>query len=125
MAVPTWPTAVRHQQARNNAGVPQPRQDALVSETEAGAGLTRKRPGPKQSEIAWRSLEWTGAEYLAFETFYEVSLIGGTIVFDMPVYKPGLGYVVRKCKLKGAKYSIDETISPYFIVSFTLIVFNW
>lgn len=99
----------------------------LTSETEAGLSIMRPRPGPDSTEIAWRSVPWTESQFAAFNTFVTTTLIRGTLVFDMPVFKPGSGYVTRKCQIKGGGrgVALDMSQFPLHAVSFTLIVFNW
>ena len=127
MAVPAWPGTVPSEQLRDGAAAPAMFTPGAVSETEGGPPLMRPRPGPRTTEIAFRSKPWTGAQFAAFDAFVKTSLFGGTLVFDMPVFKPGSGYVTRKCLIKGGggAIAVDESQDPWFSVSFTLIVFNW
>lgn len=127
MAVPFWPSNVPYDQLRDGAAVPALMSDPATFETEAGPAIMRKRPGPDTTEISWRSVPWTGAQFSAFKAFVRTTLIGGTVVFDMPVFEPGSGYVTRKCQIKrgGRGVSLDESQAPWFSVSFTLIVYNW
>lgn len=127
MAVPVWPSQVSHCQLRDGAGASKLDTPPVASETEAGTSLMRPRSGPTVAEISWRSVPWSGEEYQAFKRFLMTDLVRGTLVFDMPVHEPGEGYVNRKCQIKGAAsgVSLDESQSPLFSVSFTLIVYNW
>lgn len=120
-----WPSQLRYNQGRRSASVSAPRQPPLVSETEGGPSIMRPRPGPRQTKISWTGMEWTQEEYLAFERFFEVDLRKGVLPFRMPVYKPAHSYVMRVCHIDGAQYTVDESIAPYFVVSFTLLIYSW
>jgi hypothetical protein len=127
MAVPVWPLTVPYEQLRDGAGVSAALTPGQASATEGGPEIMRPRSGPRATEIAFRSKPWSGAQYGAFDAFLQSTLRDGTLIFEMPVFKPGSGYVNRKCQIKGGggAVGIDESSDPWFFVSFTLIVFNW
>lgn len=123
--VAAWPSQVRHNQSRRSAAIIALRQPPLINEAEGGGQIMRPRPGPQMTKIAWQSLEWDENEYTAFEQFFENSLIKGVMPFNMPVYKPAHGYVMRICQIESAQFSVDESRAPYFTVSFTLVVWDY
>lgn len=125
MAVPVWPSQVPYESVADGAIASQTYVLPIESETEGGPPLSRPRPGPRATEIAWRSEPLTGEQWLAFEQFARVALFRGTQVFEMPVFKPGEGFVSRRCQIKKGAFSTDFNEVPWYRVSFTLIIWNW
>lgn len=127
MAVPVWPIDAPYEQLREGAGATSLTTPGISSDTEGGPAIVRPRPGPRATEIAWRSKPLCGAQFQAIDRFIRDDLRDGSLVFDMPVFKPGQGYVTRKCQIKGGggAVAVDEGLDPWFSVSFTLIVYNW
>lgn len=125
MAVPTWPSLVPYENVADGASASQSYVPPIQSETEAGPPLMRPRPGPRATEFLWQSLPLTGEQWQAFEQFTRSALFQGTQVFEMPVFKPGEGFVTRRCQIKNGTWSSDFSEVPWFRVAFTLIVWNW
>ncbi len=125
MAAPIWPGTVPFESEAEGAGATPTYAPPQSSETEGGTAITRPRPGPRVTETSWRSVPLDGAEWTAFEQFARLDLRDGSLDFDMPVYRPGAGYVTRRCRLKGGIYATDPSQVPWTRVSFTLIIFNW
>jgi hypothetical protein len=125
MSVPVWPSQVPYENEVSGSGADASFLPPIESETEGGPSLSRPRPGPRATNFAWRSQPLTGEEWEALDQFLRVSLVQGSLVFQMPVFRPGAGYVSRKCKIKGGSIVHDFGDSPNYRVSFTLIVFNW
>lgn len=125
MAVPVWPVAVPHTSEADGASATQSYQAPLSSETEAGIPIMRRRPGPRVTEFSWKSIPLTDDQWVAFEAFTREDLLDGTLVFDMQVFKPGVGYVARKCQIKDGAITNDFSVVPYVRAQFTLIIYNW
>lgn len=125
MAVPSWPSTVPHENEADSASASASFTPPLVSEAESGPGIMRRRPGPRATEMSWRSVPLDDAQWVALDTFLRATLIDATLVFDMPVFKPGSGFVTRKCQIKNGVVSSDFGSPPWTRVAFTLIVYNW
>lgn len=125
MGVPNWPSDVPYGNEADGATASQPYAPPIKSETEGGPPLSRPRPGPRPTEIAWRSVPLDDAQWQSFERFTVATLRQGTLIFEMPVFKPGEGFVSRKCELRDGIYQTDFSQPPWTRVSFVLIVYNW
>jgi len=125
MAVPVWPAGVPHESDADAASASASFRPPLISETEGGTQIMRPRPGPRATEFGWRSVHLTEVQWAALDQFLRVDLHEGTLVFDMPVFRPGSGFVTRKCQIKSGVVSTDFSVVPWVRVSFTLIVYNW
>ena len=125
MAVPSWPAAVPFVNQADNATASASFTAPIASETEAGPPIMRPRPGPRSTELAWRSQPLDDEQWAALDQFLRVDLRQGTLVFDMPVFRPGQGWVTRKCQIKVGTIANDFGQVPYTLVSFTLIIWNW
>ncbi len=125
MAVPVWPSTVPHESEADGAAVGSSFTPPLISQTEGGPSIMRRRPGPRDTTFPWRSVPLDDTQWGALDTFLRETLIDSTLVFDMPVFKPGSGYVTRKCQIKDGVVSNDFSAPPWARVSFTLIVYNW
>lgn len=125
MAVPVWPSQVPYENVAEGASAGSSYVPPAMSETEGGPPIGRPRPGPRATEIGWRSQPLDQQQWEALEQFLRVTLYQGTRVFEMPVFRPGSGYVARLCKIKAGTFATDFSEVPWQPVSFTLIVFNW
>lgn len=125
MAVPVWPIMVPYESVADGASASQSYSLPIQSETEGGPPIGRPRPGPRPTEMAWQSVPLAAEEWQAFEQFVRSDLYQGTRVFEMPVYKPGEGFVSRKCQIKRGAYTSDFSEVPWAKVAFTLIIYNW
>lgn len=125
MAVPIWPSNVPHECDADGATPSGSFTPPLVSETDGGPAIMRRRPGPRSTSFPWRSSPLDDAQWSALDDFLGATLIDATLVFDMPVWKPGAGYVTRKCQIQRGTVSNDFSEPPWSRVSFTLIVYNW
>lgn len=105
--------------------MPLPFKLPIGSETEGSTYLTRPKPGPRVTEISWRSVPWNESQVASFLGFAQRTLRDGSLAFQMPVFKPAEGYVTRYCQIKKGAVSLDESNAPLFVVSFTLVVYNW
>ncbi len=120
-----WPTDLPFEADSGADSVGPGYMPPLMSETEGGPPIMRPRPGPRASEMPWRSVPWSAGEWQKFDHFTREVLRQGTLPFVMPIYRPGEGYVSRICQLKSGTFSTDYAANPLIRVSFTLIVYNW
>jgi hypothetical protein len=125
VAAPTWPSCLPFENEAGGATSGANYVLPIESETEGGPPLMRPRPGPRSTEVTWRSQPLTEEQWLIFEKFARDALYRGTLVFSMPVFKPGEGYMSRMCQLRRGDYATDYSEPPWYRVSFTLIVWNW
>lgn len=123
MAVAVWPSQVPVRPVVNGMELGQGFVAPLSSETEGGPPIMRPRPGPRATEMPWRSEALSPAQWEAFEQFVRVNLRQGTLPFTMPVWRPG-GFVARICQIKGGVYSTDLSVAWRVRVSLTRIVYN-
>ncbi len=125
MTIAAWPTDVPFEADASADSVGPGYVPPLMSETEGGPPIMRPRPGPRATEMPWRSVPWTVGQWQHFEHFTRNILRQGTLPFTMSVYRPGENYVSRICQLKNGIFSTDHSQNPLIRVSFTLIVYNW
>ncbi|SEM68757.1 hypothetical protein SAMN04515666_11917 [Bosea lupini] len=125
MAVPVWPSTVPHQSEAEGSTASASFTPPAVFKTNAGPSIKRPRPGPRVTTMSWRSIPLTGVQWAALDEFLRVTLHDGTLVFDMPVYRPDLGYVLRKCEIAEGTLSSDFSAPPWTRVAFTRLVYNW
>ncbi len=119
-----WPNDVPYEQNAEGAVRPQAYRAPSSSSVEAGPAIIRRRPGPRSMTIPWKSLPLTEAQWDRLNTFFLVDLLEGTQTFDMPVFKPGSGYVVRNCQLEGGLWNTDQSSYPIIYATFSLVIFN-
>ncbi len=125
MSVSAWPSQIPFESAADGISETQSYTAPMSSDTEGGPPIMRPRPGPRSTEMPWRSVFLTGEEWQAFEQFARTTLRQGTLPFEMPVFRPGEGFVSRICQLKGGEYSTDKSVVPWFRISFTLVVWDY
>lgn len=125
MAVPSWPVGVPAQPVLTGVTAVASYRAPLMSETEGGPAIMRRRPGPRATEMPFQSILWTRAQWAAFEEFARDTLIDGTLVFTMPVFRPDGCLVTRHVQIKGGEWQTDMSAVSRFRVSFTLIIYNW
>lgn len=123
MAVPVWPSSLPVESEGSGGGASYAA--PLASETEGGPPIMRPRPGPRSTELQWVSKPLTGEQWSAFDQFARLDLRHGTLVFEMPVLKPGAGYVSRKCQIKGGQWATDSSAAPHVRITFALVVWNY
>jgi hypothetical protein len=125
MAVPSWPAGVPSKPVLSGLSVGQTYRPPLVSETDGGPAIMRRRPGPRATEIPFQSVLLSRAQWSTLETFLRETLIDGTLVFTMPVFRPDGCMVTRHVQIKDGLWQTDMSAVSRFRVSLTLIVYNW
>lgn len=125
MAVPAWPITVPHQSVAEGATASASFTPPAVFKTNAGPSIKRPRPGPRVTTLPWRSVPLTGAQWADLDAFLRETLHDATLVFDMPVWRPDVGYVTRKCEISEGTLTNDFSAPPWTHVAFTLLVYNW
>ncbi|PZU95627.1 MAG: hypothetical protein DI527_01050 [Chelatococcus sp.] len=125
MSVPVWPSLVPARPVVSGVSAGATHGAPIESQTEGGPPIMRPRPGPRSTELPFRSVLLTRAQWAAFEQFARVDLRGGSLVFEMPVFRPDAGMVARKCQIKGGQWETDYSAASRFRVSFTLVVWNY
>ena len=125
MGVPNWPILVPHENEASGSAIGASFAPGIESETEAGTSLQRPVPGPRATVFSWRSVPLCEAEWAALDEFLRVTLVQGTRMFQMPIYRPDSGYVSRYCQIKKGSIANDFSEVVFYRTSFTLTVFNW
>ncbi|AZO77473.1 MULTISPECIES: hypothetical protein [unclassified Bosea (in: a-proteobacteria)] len=123
--IAAWPSQVPFRSPVNGIVAGQSYSAPRQSQTEDGPAILRPQPGPRATELPWRSPLLSLAEWEAFEQFARRTLRQGTLPFKMPVWRPNGYYVDRVCQIKDGAFSTDFSVASRVVVSFTLIVWNW
>lgn len=119
-----WPSAVPYEQNADGASLPSTYRPPLSSPVEAGPDIMRRRPGPRSTLIPWKSVPLSEQEWERLERFFRVDCFEGTVSFQMPIFRPGRGYVNRTCQIQGGQWNTDMSNYPVIFVGFNLFVFN-
>lgn len=120
-----WPQDVPYKQNADGAVLPQSYRPPLSTPVEAGPSLIRRRPGPRSVTIPWKSIPLTEVQWDRLDVFFRDELLEGTQTFDMPVFRPGSGYVTRNCQLEGGLWNTDQSSYPIIYATFNLVIFNF
>ncbi len=120
-----WPNDVPYKQNVDGAQFPQSYRAPLTTQVEAGPDIVRRRPGPRSTIIPWKSLPLTEAQWARLDLFFREELLEGSQTFDIPVFKPGSGYVVRNCQLQQGLWNSDFSGYPIIYTMFNLVIFNY
>lgn len=120
-----WPNDVPYFQNAEGAVLPQSYRAPLTTPVEAGPSLIRRRPGPRSVTIPWKSIPLTEVQWDRLDVFFRDELLEGTQTFDMPVFRPGRGYVTRNCQLEGGLWTTDQSGYPIIYATFNLVIFNF
>lgn len=125
MALPTWPEGLSYKPSRDGYGVPEPYAPPRQTEFEDGPPLARKTSLQRKSRHSYKIDFLDLAEFNRFRQFVEFDLANGTSSFVMPVFDPATGdYGTRTVRIDKGTYKADAT-GAGFVVSFTLMIFDW
>jgi len=125
MAVPAWPAGLNHKPLTSSFRVLEATRPPVVSEFEDGPPLMRRAGIGNRAKLAYAIHFKTWAEFNTFRQFHKVTLADGSSRFTMPVHTPGAGcYPVKTVMIESGAINA-EPAGRGFIVSFTLIVFDW
>lgn len=119
-----WPNDVPYEQNAEGAVLPQAYRAPSSSPVEAGPSINRRRPGPRSVTISWKSIPLTEREWERLDIFFREELLEGTQTFDMPIFRPGSGYVRRNCQLEAGLWDTDQSSYPILYAMFKLVIFN-
>lgn len=120
MSLPVWPATVQHRPSRPAYRLAEPHVAPIETELEGGAFRRRPR-GTVRRQLYAFSWDWLDAEFVQFETFYNVTLGEGSQRFTMQVFA-GSAYASRTCQFKG----MYEAVRPglYWRVTAQIFVFG-
>ncbi|MFC4172632.1 hypothetical protein ACFOYU_11265 [Microvirga sp. GCM10011540] len=125
MALPAWPEGLNYKPLVSSFRVLEATRPPVWTEFEDGPPLARRSGLANRARLAYAIHFKTWAEFNTFRQFHKVTLADGSSRFTMPVHSPGVGcYPVRTVMIDNGVISA-EPAGRGFIVSFTLIVFDW
>jgi hypothetical protein len=124
MALPAWPAGLNYKPLLNAFRVQEATRPPVWTEFEDGPPLARRSGLSQRAKLSYAIMFRTAAEFDTFRQFHKTTLVDGSSRFTMPVHVPGSCYPTKTVMLDNGTYSA-EPMGKGFVVSCTLIVFDW
>lgn len=125
MALPVWPAGLNYKPLSGSFRVAEATRPPVWTEFEDGPPLARRSGIGNRSKLAYQIRFRTPAEFNTFRQFHKTTLADGSARFTMPVYTPAGGcYPTREVMFENGTYTAEK-LGAGFVISFSLLVFDW